>query len=67
MDRTEVQWLIEELVREQDERRGWHEEAMKAYEQRGSGISGLMMSWLVTRTIVELAIFVSLILIWRAM
>ena len=52
------------MVRQQDERRGWHFEAMEAYNKRGSGISGLMTAWLVARTVVELLIFFALI--WRA-
>lgn len=66
----ESRWILEELQRqhevrvaEQDERRCWHHEAMKAYDARGTGISNLMMGWLVARTVVELAILVALV--WR--
>jgi hypothetical protein len=55
--------IYEQAEQHQAERRGWQEESMIAYHKGSSGISSLMMGWLITRTVVELAILVALI--WR--
>jgi len=58
-----TRWILERMERDQDERREWQDEWRNANYKSSSGISSLMMGWLVTRTVVELAILVALI--WR--
>lgn len=60
-----VRYILERMEQDQNERRQWHTESMIAYDKRGDGISGLMTAWLVTRTVVELAIFIVLVLIYN--
>jgi hypothetical protein len=62
-----TRWILEELQKEQDERRAWHDESMNRYmdnmdNAKAQARAMIVMTWI--RLIVEALIVVMMILIY---